>query len=343
MRVARWLGLGAIGLCLAASSAVRAADDFYKGKDVTLYVGSPPGGPYDAYARLIARHLGDHIPGHPNIVVENMPGASGRRLMGYLYKLAPRDGTVIAAPQRAVAFAPLLGEDNQFDALKMAWLGSANQETNVCIVWHTSPIKTIEDVKTHVMNVGTSGPSSTDAIFPNVMNALFGTRFKVVGGYKGSPESNLAMERGELDGRCGISWDTLISLNVDWLAEKSIRVWVQIALARDPKLPDVPWIFDMAATEEARQILSFWIAPDKMGRPFVAPPGVPDDRVTLLRQAFAATLADPKLRDDAAAMQLAVDGIDGEAVTALIAKVYATPKAVVDKAALAGSGAGDTR
>lgn len=323
---------------MTAASVARADDDFFKGKDITLYTGSPAGGPYDTYTRLIGRHLGDHIAGHPNIIVQNMPGASGRRMIGYLYNLAPRDGTALALAERAVAFAPLLGEDNQFDALKMAWLGSANAETNVCIVWHTSAIKTIDDVKSHDMNVGTSGPSSTDAIYPNLMNALFGMHFKVIGGYKGAPQSDLAMERGELDGRCGISWDTLVALKQGWLDQKLIRILVQIALDRDPKLPDVPWIFDFATTEEERQILTFWTLPNKMGRPFVAPPGLPADRVALLRTAFMATLKDPQMRAEADAMKLAVNGIGGEEVTQLIEKVYATPKAVVEKAALAGEG-----
>ena len=259
-------------------------------------------------------------------------------MIGYLYNLAPRDGTVIGAAERAVALAPLLGEDNQFDALKMAWLGSANSETNVCIVWHTSAIKTIDDVKTHAMNVGTSGPSSTDAIYPNMMNALFGMHFKVIGGYKGAAQSDLAVERGELDGRCGISWDTLVALKTTWLDQKLIRILVQIALDRDPKLPNVPWIFDMASTEEQRQILTFWTLPNKMGRPFVAPPGLPADRIALLRRAFMATFADPGLRAEADTMKLAVKGIGGEDVTALIERAYAMPKAIVEKAALVGEG-----
>ena len=244
-----------LGLLWHGSPA--AAADFYAGKDVTLYVGSPAGGPYDAYARLIARHLGRNIPGHPNIVVQNMPGASGRRLMGFMSNLAPKDGTAIAAPQRAVAFDPLLGVDSHFDANAMAWIGSANKETNVCVVWHTSPIRTIEDVKHREMVVGTSGPSSTDAIYPNLMDNLFGMKFKVVTGYKGAPETHLAMERGEVDGRCGISWDTLKSLNADWLRDKKVRLLVQIALVKEPALPDVPWVFDMAKTDEAKQILTF--------------------------------------------------------------------------------------
>jgi tripartite-type tricarboxylate transporter receptor subunit TctC len=328
--------IAVLGLLWHGSPA--AAADFYAGKDITLYVGSPAGGPYDAYARLLARHLGRNIPGHPNIVVQNMPGASGRRLMGFMSNLAPKDGTVIAAPQRAVAFDPLLGVDSHFDANAMAWIGSANNETNVCVVWHTSPIQTIEDVKSREMVVGTSGPSSTDAIYPNLMNYLFGMKFKVVTGYKGAPETHLAMERGEVDGRCGISWDTLVSLNADWLRDKKVRLLVQIALVKEPALPDVPWVFDMAKTEEARQILAFWTAPDEIGRPLVAPPDLPAERIALLRRAFDATMQDPMLRADAAAMKLAVNSISGEQVQALIRQIYATPPDVVAEAALASKG-----
>jgi tripartite-type tricarboxylate transporter receptor subunit TctC len=323
-------------LVLAAS--VASAQDFYKGKDITLYSGSPAGGPYDVYTRLFGRHLAKHIPGNPNIVVQNMPGASGRRLMGYMYNLAPKDGTALGAPQRAVAFDPLLGVESHFDAARINWLGSANAETNVCIVWHASPIRTFDDLKRREMVVGTSGPASTDAIFPNVLNYLFGTKIKVVTGYKGAPETHLAMERGEVDGRCGISWDTLVALNADWLRDAKVRLLVQIAIDKEPALPDVPWVFDLAKTEEERQILTFWTAPNKMGRPFLAPPGLPADRAALLREAFAATLKDPDLRAEAGKMNLAINGLTGDEVAALVRQVYATPKAVVEKAALASKG-----
>jgi tripartite-type tricarboxylate transporter receptor subunit TctC len=325
-------------LGLVTNGSPAAAEDFYNGKDITLYVGSPAGGPYDAYARLVARHLGDNIPGRPNVVVQNMPGASGRRLMGFMANLAPKDGTAIAAPQRAVAFDPLLGVESHFDANAMTWIGSANKETNVCIVWHTSPIQTIGDVMSKEMVVGTSGPSSTDAIYPNLMNYLFGTKFKVVAGYKGAPETHLAMERGEVDGRCGISWDTLMSLNADWLRDKKVRLLVQIALVKEPDLPDVPWVFDMARSEEDRQILAFWTAPNEIGRPFLAPPAMPEDRIAILRRAFDATMKDPKLRADAASMKLSVKNISGERLQALIRQIYATPPDVVAKAALASKG-----
>jgi tripartite-type tricarboxylate transporter receptor subunit TctC len=332
-------GAAALWLAIVAASPARAEDDF-SGKEINLYVGSAPGGPYDAYGRLLARHLGRHLPGRPNVVAQNMPGASGRRLMGFLYNVAPRDGTAIATAQRALAFDPLMGTDSHFDVDKISWIGSANNETNVCMVWHTSPIRTLEDVKLREMVVGTSGPSSTDAIYPNVMNALFGTRFKVVGGYQAAAESNIAMERGEIDGRCGTTWDTLVALNADWLRDKKIRLLVQFALDKNPELPDVPSVFDLARTEEERQILALWAAPNKMGRPFFAPPAMAPARVELLRRAFDAALRDPELLAEAARMQLAVAAITGEQVQALIRQVYATPKDVVAKAASAGAGRG---
>jgi tripartite-type tricarboxylate transporter receptor subunit TctC len=323
-------------LALLVSSAP--AQDNFKGKTVNLYVGSGEGGPYDAYARLVGRHIGKHLPGSPAVVVQNMPGASGRRLAGYMYNVAPKDGTAIALVTRGVAFDPLMGNDVNFDVHKIAWLGSANDETNVCMVWHTSPIKTIDDLHTHEMIVGTSGPASTDAIYPNVLNALYGLKFKVVGGYKSATATHLAMERGEVDGRCGISYDTLVSLNADWLRDKKVRILIQIGLDKVPALGDIPSVFDLAKTDEQRQIWALWSAPLKMGRPFFAPPGLPAERVALLRRAFDATMADPQLRAESAKMNLAVNSSTGEQVEALLKRVYATPKDVVAKAAAASKG-----
>jgi tripartite-type tricarboxylate transporter receptor subunit TctC len=331
----KWLSACAClaGLVLANSCAV--AQEF---KEISLYIGSAPGGPYDAYGRLVARHLGRHWPGHPNVVVQYMPGASGRRVMGYIYNVAPKDGSALATVQRALAFDPLMGVDSSFDSDKVGWLGSANSETNVCIVWHTSPVQTIEDVRTRGMVVGSSGPSSTDSIYPNVLNALHGMKIKVVEGYKAATETHIAMERGEVDGRCGISWDTLQALNADWLRDKKVRILVQIGLDKVAELKDVPSVFDLSTNEEERQIWRLWAAPNKMGRPFFVPPGLPPERLDVLRRAFDATMKDPELIADAARMNLAVDAITGEQVVDLLKQVYATPKAVVEKAALASKG-----
>ena len=308
------------------------------GKEINLYVGSAPGGPYDAYARLVARHLGKHLPGSPSIVVQHMPGASGRRLMGFISNVAPKDGSAIATAQRALPFDQLMSGESRFDVEKITWLGSANSETNVCMAWHSSGVTTIEDLRTRGMVVGSSGPSSTDSIYPNVLNFLHGMKFKVVEGYKAATETHIAMERGEVDGRCGISWDTLQALNADWLRDKKIRLLVQIGLDKVAELPDVPSVFDLAKTEEERQIWALWAAPNKIGRPFFAPPGMTPERADLMRRAFEATMADAELRADAARMNLAVAPIAGDEVAALLRRVYATPKDVVAKAALASKG-----
>src|SRR5262245_22609781 len=238
-------------LFAAAAPCAAPAQDF-KGKDINLYVGSGAGGPYDAYARLLGRHLGKHLPGNPAVVVQNMPGASGRRLISFMTNVAPKDGTAIATIQRGNAFEPLMG-DAHFDAEAIAWIGNLNSETNVCMVWHTAPVNTIEDVRTRGMVVGSSGPASTDSIYPNVLNHLHGMKFKVVEGYKSATEVHIAMERGEAEGRCGVSWDTLQALNADWLRDRKIRILVQIGLDRVPELASVPPVFDLGHTQEERQ------------------------------------------------------------------------------------------
>src|SRR5215475_3783295 len=325
----------AVAFVFCTISVATAQDS--RGKDINLYVGSGAGGPYDAYARLIARHLGKHLPGNPSVVVQNMPGASGRRLINFMINVAPKDGSAIATVQRGVPFEPLMGE-SQFDVDKIAWIGNANNETNVCMAWHSSPVRRIEDVRTRGMVVGSSGPASTDSIYPNVLNALHGMKFKVVEGYKSATETHIAMERGEADGRCGISWDTLQALNADWLRDRKVRILVQIGLDKVRELAGVPSVFDLSASDEERQIWALWAAPLKMGRPFFAPPGMPAERIDLLRRAFDATMADPELRADAGRMNLAVEPSSGEQVAALLRQIYTTPKAVVESAAAASKG-----
>src|SRR4051812_17592082 len=292
----RIAGLALAATCLASSAT---AQDIFRGKEINLYVGSAPGGPYDAYARLVARHLGKHLPGNPNVVVQNMPGASGRRLMGFIYNVAPKDGTAIATAQRALPFDQLMSGESRFDMEKVTWLGSANSETNVCMAWHTSKVVTIEDVRTRGMVVGSSGPSSTDSIYPNVLNALHGMKFKVVEGYKAATETHIAMERGEVDGRCGISWDTLQALNADWLRDRKVRILVQVGLDKVRELAGVPSVFDLAKTEKERQIWSLWSAPLKMGRPHFAASGMAPERGALSRLVVENTMRDPELRAEA--------------------------------------------
>src|ERR1700754_2900593 len=249
------LAIGMAAPLLQSGPGEAAAADSFKGKDITLYVGSTSGGPYDAYARMLARHWGRHIPGTPNIVVQNMPGASGRRLMGHMQGVAPKDGTAIAIAHRALPFDPLMGVKAKFDPTRVTWIGNANDEVNICVVWHASPIKNFADLRKHEMVVGSGGPASTDTIYPNVLNALFGTKFRVVHGYEAAAQTHIAMERGEVDGRCGMTWDTLQAIKPEWVTEKKVRILVQFALEKHPDLPDVPSVFDFARNEEERQIL----------------------------------------------------------------------------------------
>jgi len=328
--------LAAAFLNACAPGAV--ADDYFKGKDITIFVGSTSGGPYDAYARMLARHWGRNIPGNPNFVVQNMPGASGRRLMGHMQGIAPKDGTAIAAGHRALPFDPLMGVKSKFDPTKVTWIGNANDEVNICIVWHASRIKTFDDLRRYEATVGSGGPASTDTIYPNVMNALFGTKFRVIHGYEAAAQTHIAMERGEVDGRCGMTWDTLQAIKPEWIKEKKVSIPVQFALEKHPDLPHVPSVFDFARNEEERQILALWSAPNKMGRPFYAPIELPKDRAELLRRSFDRTMKDPALLAEVAKTSLFVAPTTGEEIGALIERIYATPAGVVAKAIEAGKG-----
>jgi tripartite-type tricarboxylate transporter receptor subunit TctC len=327
---------GLAGVFVASSGA--AADEYFKGKDITLYVGSTAGGPYDAYARMLARHWGRHIPGNPHFVVQNMPGASGRRLMGHMQGIAPKDGTAIALAHRALPFDPLMGVKAKFDPTQVIWIGSANDEVNICVVWHASPIKTFDDLKKREMVVGSGGTASTDTIYPNLLNALFGTKFRVVHGYEAAAQTHIAMERGEVDGRCGMTWDALQAVKPDWITEKKVRSLVQIALEKHPDLADVPSALELARNDEERQIIALWAAPNKMGRPFYAPIELPKDRAELLRRSFDRTMKDPALLAEAEKTKVFVSPLTGEAVHALIERIYATPKDVVAKALEASKG-----
>jgi predicted outer membrane repeat protein len=266
-----------------------------------------------------------------------MPGAAGRRMINFIYNVAPSDGSAIATGLSTLAFDPLMGEASLFVAQRLSWLGSAAKETTTCIAWHGSSIHSIDDVRTHSMAVGSSGPSSTDSIYPNVLSNLFGMHFKIIAGYTSAPAMSMAIERGELDGRCGLTWSSLQSVNASWIKEGKVRVLLQFALESNPALRDVPTVFDLARSEEDRQILTLWAAPNIMGRPFFGPPGMAPERVDLLRRAFDATVKDPAYVADAEKIGLGVDAMTGEEVAGLIDHVYALPKTVVEKAAVAAN------
>ena len=321
---------------LVASSRAGAQDaaQFYSGRSIDLEIGYSVGGGYDLYARLLAQHLGDHIPGHPTIVPRNMEGAASLRLANYLYAAAPRDGSVIGAISRGAAFDPLLDENGaQFDASKFSWIGSANNEVSVCIALQSSGVESFNDVLTKPLTIGATGVGDDTYQFPALMNAVLGTKFKIVTGYPGGNDITLAIERGEVQGRCGWSWSSVVETRMDWITSKKIVVLVQMSLSKHPDLPDVPLIMDLAKTDEQRQIFKLIFARQVMGRPFVAPPGVPADRLAVLRSAFSETMKDKAFLADAAKRKFEINPVDGEQIQALVQEIYRTPAAVTKKAA----------
>jgi tripartite-type tricarboxylate transporter receptor subunit TctC len=326
--------LGSLPLCLLAKAQAQPEGELYKGKTIDLYIGYSAGGGYDVYARVLARHLGRHIAGSPTIVPKNMPGAGSLVLANWLYNAAPRDGTAFATIGRGVAFDPLLGSTKaQFNAANFNWIGSMNDEVSVCVAWHTSGVTSLAQVMRRELTVGGSGPAADTDQFPKVLNGTLGTKFKIVTGYPGGNDVDLAMERGEVMGRCGWSWSSVIATHKTWLDEKKISVLVQMALHRHPDLPDVPSVMDFAHSDEQRQIFKLVVARQPMGRPFVAPPQVPPQQTAALRQAFMETMQDREFIAEAEKMQLEINPVSGEVVQQMVHDVYQTPPAVAAKVA----------
>jgi len=325
----------AIMSVLAAAARAQSPADFYKGKAVELYIGYSVGGGYDLYARTIARHLGKHIPGNPTVLPKNMEGAGSLRLANWLFRVAPKDGSVIGTIGRGTGFDPILGQQGaQFDGTKFTWLGSANNEVSVCVSWNaTSGITKFDDLLTKEMTVGGTSSSADTDQFPRIINGVLGTKMRIVSGYPGGNDVVLAMERGEVKGRCGWSWSSVKSTHHVWLEQKKMTVLAQLALEKHPDLPDVPLVTDLAKTDEQQQILKLIFARQVMGRPYLAPPGIPADRAEALRKAFMETMADPDFRAEAEKSQLEITPVDGAHIQKLVAEVYQTPPEVQKKAA----------
>ena len=306
--------------------------EFYKGKTVEIYIGYSVGGAYDVYARLLARHMGKHIPGKPTVVTKNMEGAGSLRLANWLYTVAPKDGTVFGIIGRGIPFDPLLGGTGQFDATKFSWIGSANDEVSICAAWHATPVNTFEDLLTREMIVGGTASGADTDQFPKIVNGVLGAKMRVISGYPGGNEITLAMERGEVQGRCGWSWSSVKATHPTWVKDKKIKILMQLSLAKHPDLPDVPLITDLAKGDEQRQILKLVFARQVMGRPFLGPPGIPDDRLAALRKAFMDTMKDPEFLAEAEKGKLEITPVAGEEIQKLVAEVYATPKDIAAKA-----------
>jgi len=323
-----------IAAMIATGAQAQSVADFYKGKVVDLYVGYSVGGAYDLYARLLSRHMSKHIPGNPTIIPKNMEGAGSLRLANWLYNVAPKDGSAFGIFGRGTGFDPLLGNNAaKFDATKFNWIGSANNEVSICVAWSTSGVTKFEDLLNKPLIVGGTSTSADTDQFPRIVNGVLGTKMKVVTGYPGGNEVGLAMERGEVQGRCGWSWSSVKSTHKKWIDEKQCVILVQLGLDKHPDLPNVPLIVDLAKTDEQRQILKLIFARQVMGRPFIAPPGVPQDRVDALRQAFMTTMRDPEFLADAEKTQMEINPVSGEKIQAMVKEEYSTPPEIAQKAA----------
>jgi tripartite-type tricarboxylate transporter receptor subunit TctC len=321
-----------------APALADAVEDFYKKKRVTLYVGYSPGGGYDRYSRTLARHMGRHIPGKPSIIVKNRPGAGSMILTNELYNSLPKDGSVFGNVGRGLPQEPLMGtKEARYDSTKFTWIGSMNNEVSICASWHKSEIKTVDDMLTKKFVVGGVGPGSDTDTFPTAINNVFGAKIRIVTGYPGGNDINFAIERGELDGRCGWSWSSVKSTCAKWLKDKKIHLLVQMSTEKHPDMPDVPFVLDLAKNADQRATLAFIFSRQAWGRPYMAPPGVPADRAKALQDAFMATMKDPKFLADANKQKLEIAPLSGPKVASLIKQMYDTPRNIVELAALATS------
>jgi len=321
-------------VALTPAHAQDSVAQFYKGKELKLYIGSTPGGGYDSYGRLVARHIGDHIPGNPTIVPVNMPGAGSNRLAAYIYSVAPKDGTEFAIIFPGAVLDPLIGTQKvQDDPSKFNYIGSANVEVFTCFVRSDAPVQTFKDTmaKSVVLAASAAGGSTRD--MPALENNLIGTKFHVVSGYPGSRQINLAIEQGEVQGACGIGLSSIEVQYPDWATSGKIRILAQETTKGDPELDakGIPLTYSFAKSDEDRKVMELAYSQEVFGRPFVLPPGTPAERVAALRKAFIETLNDKAVREEAQKMRLDIAPISGEEVQTLVTKVYSFPQAIVEK------------
>jgi tripartite-type tricarboxylate transporter receptor subunit TctC len=323
------LAAAAALLSLSNNASAEPIEDFYKGKTINWILSAGAGGGYSSYAHVFAPYLSAHIPGKPNIVVQNMPGAGGIRAMIFLNNVAPKDGTTIGMVHSSVPYAPLYGIR---DPRRMSWIGSINAATGICVSWTASGITTWRDLFEKEFVVGGTGAGSQMETMPAMINKLFGTRIKVVSGYKGGNDVYLAMERGEVHGRCGGLKSSIKSTRPDWFPQKKVAVPVQIALERDPEFADSPALIEFTKDEKTRLILQLVLSPMDMDRPILLPPGTPPDKVAALRKAFSAAMKDPGLIAEAKKANIELEEIAGEKIQTILERAYAMPANVIKEA-----------
>ena len=329
----------AVVLALAGLAAAASVEDFYKGRTVSLAIGYSAGGGYDAYARLLARYMGKHIPGSPSIIPQQMAGAGSLRAANYIFPVAPKDGSVFGTFSRSMGISPLV-DKAEFDSRKFTWLGSVTADNTICVTGSTSPVKNWDDFLNKPSNFGGEGAGSDPDIWVLLYKNVFGAKAKLVSGYPGTNDIVLALERGEIDGLCGISWSTIKTEHPQWLANHSVNFIVQAALKKAPELSSIPLATELAKSPEQLQIVKLLLVSQAMARPFAAPPDIPADRKAALLAAFDGTMKDDDFLAEAKKLNFDVRPVSAAAIDTMLADVYATPKDVIARAAKAISSEG---
>jgi tripartite-type tricarboxylate transporter receptor subunit TctC len=324
------LALAAAGMFACADAA--SAEDFFKNKQIKLIVGADAGGSYDIHARLVARFLSQHIPGNPQILVQNMQGAGSINAANYAYGVAPQDGTVMVAVLQTLVHNQIFRDKNvRFDAGQFQWIGNSTASVNVIVTWHTSPVKTFKDAQQNSVVIGVTSAASSGGMEVALANNILGTKFQAVTGYRGGNDIDIAIERGEVLGRAGQSWDGWKQTRPAWLKDKQLNIVVQIGQARARDLPDVPLLTEVADDKEKRQILELYSDGVALGRPLLVGPGVPAERAAILRAAFRQTMNDPRFIEEANKQGIEVEPIYGEQLQSIVTRMLETPRDIVDK------------
>jgi tripartite-type tricarboxylate transporter receptor subunit TctC len=323
------LAIGAV-VAIAGQARAQSVADFYRGKQISLVIGYGAGGGYDLYARMLGRFIGAHIPGHPTVVPQNMPGAGSRSAANWLYKVAPQDGTVIACLSQATPTDQVLSQPGvQFDASKFNWIGNLSLVNNFLFVSAASGVTTLAQAKTKHLAIGATGASSPSVLYPQVSNNLLGTKFKIIAGYPGGGDINIAVERHELDGRGSDSWASVKATHPGWLRDHLINILFQVGPRREPDLPDVPLWTELAENDEQRQVLNLLSGDVSVGRPILTAPNVPADRVKALRQAFDETLRDPQFIEAAKQAHMEMNPMSGDELQRVVEQIVASPPKIV--------------
>jgi tripartite-type tricarboxylate transporter receptor subunit TctC len=339
MAPSKTIGSVAALLVLTGLACAAGVEDFYKGRNVTLIIGYSVGGGYDAYARLLGRYFGKHIPGNPVIVPEQMTGAGSLRSANFIYSVAAKDGSVFGTFSRSMGISPLI-DKAEFDSRKFTWLGSVTDDNTICVTWNTSPIKNWDDFLNKPSKFGGEGAGADPDIWTLLYKNVFGAKAQLVSGYPGTNDTVLAMERGEIDGLCGISWSTIKSRHPEWLTGHLVNIIVQAALQKEPEIASVPLATELTKTPEQLQIIKLLLVSQAMARPFAAPPDIPADRKAALIAAFDATMKDAEFLAEAQKLSFDVRPVNAATIDAILAEAYQTPKDVIVRATKAISSEG---